>query len=128
MVSKLCCPACWQLLQILGKSDRPSTLFTVCGYYSVLYPIEMPVWLPEEVISKLIKFFQPMLVNLLKSMDIGHFHAYEKFKKVHRSQESESNISEMSAASSNILDGNKGLGSALDEFVHNQISMHGWPM
>ena len=127
MVSKLCCPGCWRLFRILSESDTPSTLFTVRGYHSVPYPVEMPAWLPEEVISKLIKFFQPILVNLLNSMDIGHFHAYEKFKKVHRSQESELNISETSAASSNILDGNKGLGTALDEFVHNQISMHGWP-
>jgi len=125
MVSKLCCPGCWRLFRILSESD-PSTLFTVRGYHSVPYPVEVPAWLPEEVLSKLIKFFQPILVNLLNSMDIGHFHAYEKFK-VHRSQESESNISEMSAASSNILDGNKRLGTALDEFAHNQTSMHGWP-
>ena len=126
MVSKLCCPACWRLFRILSESDTPSTLFTVRGYHSVPYPVEVPAWLPEEVINKLIKFFQPILVDLLNSMDVGDFHAYEKFKKVHRSQESESNISETSAASSNILD-NKRLGARLDEFVHNEPNMHGWP-
>ena len=68
MISKLCCPACWQLFQLLTQSSTLSTLFTVHGSHYVLYPVELPVWLPEEVINELIEFFWPILVDLLKSI------------------------------------------------------------
>jgi hypothetical protein len=125
MISKLCCPACWRLFRLLTKSSTLSTLFTVRGYHSVPYPVELPVWLPEEVVNELIEFFRPILVDLLKSMDIGHY-VYEEFKKVHRSQESESNLSENSAVSSNVSDGDKRLGTGLDEYTHKRAGMHGW--
>ena len=57
-------------------------------------------------------------------MEIGHY-AYEKFKKVHRSQERELNLSENSAASSNMSDSDKWLGTGLDKYMHKR--MHGWP-
>ena len=52
-VSKLCCPVCWELLALLGD-EKPLSLR---GSHSTIYPVELPKWLPPEIVDKMDKRF-----------------------------------------------------------------------
>ena len=47
-VSKFC-PVCWELLKIMGSEDT----FHVEGYHKTLFQVELPDWLPEEIVGSL---------------------------------------------------------------------------
>ena len=51
-VSKLCCPVCWDLLEILrdGKVDT----LQVRGRHAILYDVELPPWLSIDVLEKMV--------------------------------------------------------------------------
>jgi hypothetical protein len=51
-VSKLCCPVCWDLLEILrdGKVDT----LQVRGRHAILYDMELPPWLSIDVLEKMV--------------------------------------------------------------------------
>jgi hypothetical protein len=90
-VSKLCCPVCWELLGILNE-DEPRLSFRGC--HSIVYPVELPKWLPSQIVDNLTERFQ---VHLRKELDfmVREFERDEAVmrKKNHASHESESSIS-----------------------------------
>lgn len=49
-VSKLCCPVCWELLQVLRAEPFE---FKARGYHTSLYPVDLPSWLPESDIREM---------------------------------------------------------------------------
>ena len=55
VVSKLCCPICWEFLQVLRGDSRD---FNVRGYHTSFYPVELPSWLPEHVLTDMVKRFE----------------------------------------------------------------------
>ena len=54
-VSKLCCPICWELLQVLRGITSD---FMVRGYHTSFYPVELPSWLPEHVLRDMVSRFE----------------------------------------------------------------------
>jgi hypothetical protein len=67
-VSKLCCPFCWEHLDILrdGKDE-----FLVRGHHCTAYPLELPAWLPVDVLQKMVlqsrKYLHRELSKMLDS-------------------------------------------------------------
>lgn len=59
-VSKLCCPICWQLLSILRGSSED---LAVRGGHPDLYPVEMPQWLPKDIMLKILAYVDQLLVD-----------------------------------------------------------------
>jgi len=90
-VSKLCCPVCWELLAFLRRSETPHDRFLVSGCHSTLYPVELPDWLPANVVEAMMTQFQDHLRRELKVM------LNPKSKSttgpIHRTTESESGLS-----------------------------------
>lgn len=62
MVSKLLCPTCWEGLLILDPAKR----FGVCGHHRVPYAVELPSWLPQEVVAALSSKFRALVVEEFK--------------------------------------------------------------
>jgi hypothetical protein len=69
-VSKPCCPVCWELLKIL-RNDA-STNFHVDGYHKTLFQVELPEWLPLEMVVKLTARFEKILLGQIKRMVKRH--------------------------------------------------------
>jgi hypothetical protein len=103
-VSKLCCPACCKLFQSLLKAifhdneqlelQPPAILTQFHGCHSVPYPVKLPKWLPEDVNKVMVAFFMPVLVDALEGLMHESPPAHPvPAGKVHRSQQSNSNIS-----------------------------------
>src|SRR5882762_5521596 len=63
-VSKLCCPVCWELLRILRIGDN----FHVDGYHKTLTQVELPEWLPLEIVVKLTARFEEILLRQIKTL------------------------------------------------------------
>jgi hypothetical protein len=64
-VSKLCCPVCWELLQLIG-GDTDS--FKVRGFHTTLYTVELPSWLPRDVVEKMVDLYGAHLRHELNRM------------------------------------------------------------
>jgi len=69
-VSKLCCPVCWELLKILRTDD--STDFHVDGHHATLFQVELPVWLPLEIVVKLTAQFKKILLMQINTLHKQH--------------------------------------------------------
>jgi hypothetical protein len=95
-VSKLCCPICWELLDILGD-ERPS----LRGSHSTIYPVELPGWIPPEIVEELEKRLQKHLHDEIEIMLSGVAEQPATIRRNrHATHESESNISIASSAHS----------------------------
>ena len=66
-VSKLCCPVCWELLAILNE-DKPLSLR---GCHPMIYAVELPKWLPSEIVDEMNERFQNYLQQELDIMVRG---------------------------------------------------------
>ena len=65
VVSRRCCPICWEVLDILrGDTDR----FRVRGHHATLFPVELPEWLSPRVVDEMIIRFQEILYNEILRM------------------------------------------------------------
>jgi hypothetical protein len=62
-VSKLCCPSCWEFLEIL-REDQPGQ-YAVRGRHSALFPIQLPQWLPRHLLEKMVNRFEALLSDRL---------------------------------------------------------------
>ena len=69
-VSKLCCPVCWELLKILRNDD--STDFHVDGHHETLFQVELPEWLPLEIVVELTAQFEKILLEQIKTLVRHH--------------------------------------------------------
>jgi hypothetical protein len=65
-VSKLCCPVCWDLLEIL-RDGQMDTL-QVQGHHSVLYDVELPPWLPINILEKMVAKYTAYAKTELKNL------------------------------------------------------------
>ena len=68
VVSKLCCPVCWELLRILGSN----TSTAMCGRHSTLHFLHLPTWLPDHVVAALLQRFRTFASEELHKMHLKH--------------------------------------------------------
>jgi hypothetical protein len=59
-VSKLCCPTCKQLLEILRNGED---IFSVRGFHSTFSPVELPPWLPSDQVQGMVDRFSGILLT-----------------------------------------------------------------
>ena len=100
-VSRLCCPVCWELLNIiLSDSENESRLVSFPGCHPIIYPVELPEWLPHHIVGQMTDSFRKHLREELTSMVKGAEESARvaKQRKQHASHQSESNISVASTA------------------------------
>jgi hypothetical protein len=69
-VSKLCCPVCWDLLDIMtrdseGVAAQAMPHFSLLGHHSTIYPTALPPIIPENVQDQMISHFRSYLCNQL---------------------------------------------------------------
>ena len=64
LVSKLCCPICWELLSIL----RPNDAFHVRDHHSTVYPVELLSWLPDDTVQEMLDRFTNFLSSEITTM------------------------------------------------------------
>jgi len=68
-MSHLCCPVCWELLDILRGG---ATNFNVRGRHATLYPVELPRWLPRDVMEQMvIRFKKILLIEITAMMSVA---------------------------------------------------------
>lgn len=97
-VSKLCCPVCWELLEL----SRDQTLGPFLrGAHSTIYPVVLPEWLLPTIVEEMKKRF---LIHLRDEVEImlSHDGAEQQVTRQNRhvTHESESNISVASSTNS----------------------------
>ena len=101
-VSKLCCPPCSRLFHCLlqiyeqeHETENPPKILTqALASHAVPYPVQLPQWLPDKVVDDMVTFFRPLLAEALEFL-VSHPPNTPVIPrgKVHRSQQSRSNIS-----------------------------------
>jgi len=64
--SKLCCPICWEFFDVWRGYS--STRLVLWADHSIVYPVQLPESVPDEVIQKLITRFQASLQHELMFM------------------------------------------------------------
>jgi hypothetical protein len=63
-VSKLCCPVCWNLIEILKTMHGG---IVVRGYHATVYPVVLPDWLPPDIVTQmLLRFRQYLRLHLVQ--------------------------------------------------------------
>ena len=100
-VSKLCCPVCWELLQVLRKDSDINPIntppqFTVRGSHSRVYATMLPPWIrpqqKEQMMSKFQSYLGSELVAMVSALNKIHSTKCEDGKT--------SGISDVSSSSS----------------------------
>jgi len=64
-MSTQCCPVCWEFLHILKGCGAE---FHVRGCHTTIHPVELPQWLPHEVVEELVIQFQKILLHKVMVM------------------------------------------------------------
>jgi hypothetical protein len=67
-VSKLCCLVCWDVLAILRVLSGNSEDFVVRGRHTALFAVDLPHWLPESVVAKMVGLYRNRLLKELVTM------------------------------------------------------------
>jgi len=65
VVSRLCCRACWELLEVLRVEGLS---FHTCRYHTTPYPVDLPHFLPSHVFQEMVSRFQKQLYQELVSL------------------------------------------------------------
>lgn len=65
-VSKPCCPVCWELIKILR--NKKSTNFYLDGHHKTLAQVELPAWLPLQIVEKLTTRFEEILLTQIETL------------------------------------------------------------
>jgi len=65
-VSKLCCPVCWDVLELLRNASGMRAEFIVRGRHAVLSPVQLPIWLPVEIVQQMLQMYKQILVDKFK--------------------------------------------------------------
>jgi hypothetical protein len=74
-VSKLCCPACWENFNILSEKHSlrgEAEMYKIRGRHSTVFPVQLPIWSPPDVVQELIKRFGRYLRTELDTMWNNH--------------------------------------------------------
>jgi hypothetical protein len=74
------------------NQDEPRGRLSFPGCHSIIYPVELPEWVPSHITDRLTKHFQVYLRRELDIM-VQRDAANVQIKRGHASHESESNIS-----------------------------------
>lgn len=95
-MSKLCCPVCWDLLSLLNDNGPPLSSFPRCHH--IVYPVELPGWLPISIVEEMIRLYdahlrRELIIMVEDAEDRDSRRDVVIQKKGHVSHESESNIS-----------------------------------
>ena len=87
MVSKLCCPACWDLINILQDLDKSK--YNIDSRHSTIYPIQLPPLLSPKVVEQMVKKFEDYLLVELgimeenrKKSELGELHRFPSRQSV----------------------------------------------
>jgi hypothetical protein len=65
-VSKPCCPVCWELIKILR--NKKFTDFHLDGHHKTLSQVELPEWLPVQIVEKLTARFEDILLTQIETL------------------------------------------------------------
>jgi hypothetical protein len=65
IVSKLCCPFCWELVDILRDETNR---FKVRGRHPTPFPVELPAYLSRQVLREIITRFEEFLYDAILLM------------------------------------------------------------
>ncbi|KIM81234.1 hypothetical protein PILCRDRAFT_821689, partial [Piloderma croceum F 1598] len=65
-VSKLYCSVCSELFNLLRDA------FHIDGHHHTLFQVELPIWLPLDIVVKLTAKFEKILGNQLRDMMSEH--------------------------------------------------------
>lgn len=68
-VSKLCCPVCSELFNLFRDG---SDAFHIDGHHHTLFQVELPIWLPLDIVVKLTAKFEKILGNQLRYLMNEH--------------------------------------------------------
>ena len=99
-VSKFCCPACWELLAILRQLKGGG--LDTRGRHSTVYPVELPPWLPHDVLDALLWRFRELTRTELEKM-VQKFNSRGTHHARSPSEESSSAASTSSNSATNIF-------------------------
>ena len=72
-VSKQCCPACARLFHCLlgvydkkdDREDWPKIVTQALASHAVPYPVQLPQWLPDNIVDGMVTSFRPHLMQAL---------------------------------------------------------------
>jgi hypothetical protein len=78
-VSKLCCPVCWEFLALLRGKECGN--FGVRGHHNRLFPVDLPEWLPPDIIRSMLNIFRPYLYEQLRIFRKNRTMTYSKTHK-----------------------------------------------
>ena len=69
-VSKLCCPVCWDLLDIMSASSNHQSkpVFSVAGNHDTVYYVALPPIIPRDILNKMISRFRGYLCHLVQQL------------------------------------------------------------
>lgn len=90
-VSKLCCPACWEFLRLMGGEDEN---FKARGRHSAVCQVHLPPWIDEDIAKAMVERFMTHL-----RVELARFNKKNTAKTHARSSSSESVGSNFSADS-----------------------------
>jgi hypothetical protein len=77
-VCKFCCPICWEFLHVLRKGQKIQDNLWVRGHHCTLFLVELPDWLPADVLQDMVLRYHQHLHDAL--------HHFSQLKSVPRAQ------------------------------------------
>ncbi|KAM6493056.1 hypothetical protein JOM56_011190 [Amanita muscaria] len=115
VVSKLCCPACWELMKVLRDSDSENSPYHVRGRHSTVYPVILPPWLDDADVRALVTRFTTYLQEELNTMLTQSQLPSQRTHSRHPSSESDAAWSDVSGSSRPSIDSDKQVWSELEQ-------------
>ena len=100
-MSKQCCPACWELIQLLQERSGTSD-YNVYSYHSTVFPVQLPPGLPIDVLVAMTKKFEVHLdreLSLLQKKRLEGSDVDDTLSRHPSRQSVGSNISDRTASS-----------------------------
>jgi hypothetical protein len=87
-VSRLCCPTCWELLQVLG--------FQMRGFHTSFYPVELPSCLSEPELKEMVTRFwghlRRELITFIEEKSTRVLHKPSESRSTFQSDDSHSSL------------------------------------
>jgi hypothetical protein len=102
-VSKLCCPICWELMEILKGHSVTQDQYNVRGRHSTFYPVQLPPYFDHDVVLELADRFEAHLKKELQSMRINNVSSRNTHRRL-LSYESDSGLSTASFENDDLSD------------------------
>jgi hypothetical protein len=134
VVSKSCCPVCWELISIFNrraqdpKNDKVVS-FTARGRHANLYPVDLPDVLDDDIKDELVTSFSIILLNDLVYLS-NKRSATTKHNPSDSSDSSVSQPESLALSLDSILSGSADADTAQDNYTfgterRKKLSRHG---